>query len=172
MIKGGSGSTLANHNGLIYEKKTSLKTILSLNGYTLNPEGKFYLEGLEKPLQHIQGTQFYKFIRETLQADLNKVSLSHTFRPDIAIYNPNSNKIIVIEQKYQERDGSVDEKIQNSPYKKHHYQRALSTTDTEFELAYILNDWFKQKKYKDVIQYMLDSGIKVGFNTFDLDILK
>jgi hypothetical protein len=86
----------------------------------------------------------------------------HNFEPDfVLVLGGNVN---IFEIKYQAGSGSVDEKIQTGPYKKREYEILLSPT---FGVNYIflLNDWFNQNGYRNVIQYNIENGCQCFFNS-------
>ncbi len=63
--------------------------------------------------------------------------------------------MFIIECKFQKKPGSVDEKLQTCDFKKQQYQKLLAQLNIEAEYIYLLSDWFKQKKYKDVLDYII-----------------
>ena len=60
--------------------------------------------------------------------------------------------MFIIEKKFQQTSGSVDEKIQTGYFKKMHYEELF----THFKIYYIycLSDWFKKEEYKSTINYL------------------
>lgn len=76
----------------------------------------------------------------------------------------------MIEKKYQEVAGSVDEKLQTCDFKKKVYQKLISKMADNYSLEYyyLLNSFFKKKQYEDVKAYIQSVGCKyfIGFIEF------
>ena len=51
--------------------------------------------------------------------------------------------------------GSVDEKLQTCDFKRKQYQKLMSQVNIDVEYIYLLSDWFKNPKYKDVLDYII-----------------
>ena len=102
----------------------------------------------------------YKFLDE--QGIKWNTIISKKLLPDEAYFNPITKELKIYEKKYQQVPGSADEKPQTCGFKIHQFKkiaRALGLKHTYY--TYIFNDWFKQPKYKD----MLDKGLdKIGDN--------
>ena len=82
-----------------------------------------------------------------------------------------NNTFYIIECKYQQVGGSVDEKLQTCDFKKKQYKRLLASLNFEVEYIYILNDWFKKPEYKDVLAYIHSVGCDYYFNYIPLQRL-
>ena len=91
--------------------------------------------------------------------------------PDNALYVIVNNTMFIIEVKHQEVNGSVDEKLQTCDFKKKQYIKLLSELNYEVEYIYILDDWFRQPKYKDVLDYIISVNCKYYFNYIPLQKL-
>jgi hypothetical protein len=63
--------------------------------------------------------------------------------------------MFIIECKFQQSAGSVDEKLQTCDFKRKQYQKLLSQLNMEVEYMYLLSDWFKKPEYKDVLDYII-----------------
>ena len=82
--------------------------------------------------------------------------LSRKLLPDEAYWNENSKALTVFEKKYQQSEGSADEKPQTCGFKIAQFKKigaALGAEEVTY--TYIFNDWFKQPKYKDMLDYIL-----------------
>src|SRR3990172_2891802 len=138
MIKGGSrgGST---KTGLFFEGKSDLATFLnSQSGYEVR-KGHVYFRGA--PVARIfKKYDLYKFLEE-LKIDWEEI-ISKRLLPDDSIYVVVKNTLYVIECKFQEVQGSVDEKLQTCDFKKKQYQRLFSRANIEVEYIYLLGEWF------------------------------
>lgn len=150
MISGGKGggNTVT---GLIFEGKTDLATFLnSQNGYEVLGNNVFY-DG-EIVGRIFKKYEFYVFLKEI---GINwKVLISKQLLPDDSIFVIVNNTVYIIECKFQQVEGSVDEKLQTCDFKKKQYKKLLSKANIEVEYMYLLSDWFRHKKYKDVLDYI------------------
>jgi len=88
--------------------------------------------------------------------------------PDDAIYVIRNNILYILEMKYQEVEGSVDEKLQTCDFKKKQYSKLLAPLNIEVEYIYILSEWFKKPRYKDVLNYVISVGCHYYFNYLPL----
>jgi hypothetical protein len=98
-----------------------------------------------------------------------KAILSKKLLPDDAIYVINNNTIFIIEVKYQEVAGSVDEKLQTCGFKLNQYKKLFAPLNHKVEYIYILNDWFKKPEYKDTLDYILFMNCRYYFEFLPLD---
>ncbi len=167
MIKRGTGggNTIT---GLIYEGKVDLTTFLSQqSGYSVNGNDVFYKDEI---VAHVfKKHSFYKFLASQ-GVDWKKI-LSKQLLPDNAIYVIVNNTMFIIEVKHQEVAGSVDEKLQTCDFKKKQYQKLLAQLNMEVEYIYVLDDWFRDPKYKDVLDYIISVGCQYYFNYIPLQKL-
>lgn len=138
--------------GLVFEGKTDLTQFLNAQkGYKII-DGNVYYKG--KFIARIfKKHGFYKFLKEL---EINwKHHISKRLLPDDSIFVIIANTLFVIECKFQQMAGSVDEKLQTCDFKKKQYQKLLSHANIEVEYIYLLSDWFKKAEYKDVLDYIL-----------------
>jgi len=167
MKKGGigGGNTIT---GLIYEGKVDLATFVATQkGYTIK-EKEVYYNG--KCVAYIfKKYAFYKYL-ETRGIDWRK-HISKRIVPDDAIYVIVNNTMFILEVKTQHSRGSVDEKLQTCDFKKKQYQKLLFQLNMEVEYVYILDEWFKDPKYKDVLDYIISVGCQYYFNYIPLQKL-
>lgn len=150
MIFGGKegGNT---KTGLVFEGNTDLATFLnSQKGYQVNENNVFY-EG-ELVARIFKKYGFYKFLEE-LQIDWKNL-ISKRLLPDDSIFVIIANTLFIIECKFQQVAGSVDEKLQTCDFKRKQYQKLLSKANIEVEYMYLLSDWFRKPEYKDVLDYI------------------
>ena len=108
----------------------------------------------------------YKFL-DCRNVDYSSI-LSKKLLPDDSIYVVINNTFFVIECKFQKVAGSVDEKLQTCDFKKKQYKKLLSQLNMEVEYIYLLSDWFKQKQYKDVLDYIVSVGCSYYFEYIPL----
>lgn len=167
MKKGGKGggNTIT---GLIYEAKVDLATFLNAQKhYTV--QGNEVLYCGECIAYIFKKHSFYTFLGE--QGVDWKQHISSKLLPDNAIYVVVNNTMFVIEVKTQHGNGSVDEKLQTCDFKKKQYKKLLSQLNMEVEFIYILDDWFRKEKYKDVLDYIISVGCQYYFNYIPLQKL-
>jgi len=65
----------------------------------------------------------------------------------------------------------VDEKLQTCDFKKKQFRKLFATLNIEIEYIYILGDWFKLPKYKDVLDYVISVGCQYYFGYLPLQKL-
>jgi len=137
--------------GLAFEGKTDLSTFLSLQkGYEVTKDKVYYNKELVARV--FKKHEFYKFLEEY---GINwKELISKKLLPDDCIFVIVNNTLFVIECKFQQVAGSVDEKLQTCDFKKEQYQKLLAQANIEVEYIYLLSDWFKNPTYKDVLDYI------------------
>ena len=151
MIRNGKGGGNT-RTGLIFEGRTDLGTFLSEQvGYEVD-DGFVYYEG-EEVARIFKKHGFYHFLDE-IGIDWTRL-ISKKILPDDSIYVIINNTMFIIECKFQQVAGSVDEKLQTCDFKKKQYQRLLYGANIEVEYVYLLNDWFRSPKYKDVLDYII-----------------
>lgn len=170
MKQGGTGgaNTLT---GLNFEKTVSFQDLLKqINGYTVKTiqgkagQGVFYLEKLiaRSFVKH----EFYKFLEEE---GINwKERISKKLLPDDALLVIVRETLFIIEIKYQQVAGSVDEKLQTCDFKRKQYVKMVSGLDLKVEYVYVLNDWFKNPSYKDMLEYINSVNCHYRFNSLPL----
>lgn len=74
----------------------------------------------------------------------------------------------IIEKKFQNGSGSVDEKLQTCDFKKLIFTRLLKPLNINVEYIYVLNYWFKRECYKDVLEYILPKDCQYYYNEIPL----
>ena len=167
MKKGGTGggNTIT---GLIYEGKVDLAVFISQQkDYAVDGNDVFYKDECVAHIFKKYG--FYRFL--AVQGINWKEYLSRQLLPDNAIYVVVNNTMFIIEVKTQHGKGSVDEKLQTCDFKRKQYKKLLSQLNMEVEYVYILDEWFRQAKYKDVLDYVISVGCQYYFNYIPLQKL-
>jgi hypothetical protein len=150
--KGGANTK----TGLVFEGRTDLATFLkSQNGYDVLVDGTVIYEG-ETVGRIFKKHGLYKFLDE-FEIDW-KLILSKRLLPDDSIFVIIKNTLFIIECKFQQVAGSVDEKLQTCDFKKKQYQKLLSRANIQVEYIYLLGDWFRKPEYKDVLDYIISVG--------------
>lgn len=112
---------------------------------------------------------FYKFLDEK---GINwKKIISKKLLPDDALLVIIRDTLFIIEIKYQEVSGSVDEKLQTCDFKRKQYLKLVTPLGLRVEYVYVLNDWFKKPEYKDVLDYIQSVNCHYKFNELPLSWL-
>ncbi|WP_457561118.1 PD-(D/E)XK nuclease superfamily protein [Caminibacter sp.] len=175
MIKGGVGG-YNTKTGLYFEGKVDLITFIQKlpeysikeTPYTRNKKNKwyeiFYKE--QKVADAFRKNALYTYL-EVNGVDWREI-ISKQLLPDDAIYVVSNNTVFILEVKYQEVSGSVDEKLQTCDFKKKQYMKHFAPINRTVDYIYILNDWFKKPEYKDVLDYIITMGCRYYFNYLPL----
>jgi hypothetical protein len=167
MIKDGFGGKQT-RVGLDFENRVNLLAVFATTpGYSVKDASVLYEE--EEVAVSISKHRLYPFL-EKRGVDYATI-ISKKLLPDEALYIESQKKVFIIEIKFQEVGGSVDEKLQTCDFKKKQYQKLFKQLEIEVEYIYILSDWFKKPEYKDVLAYISDVGCHYYFQTLPLDFL-
>jgi hypothetical protein len=161
----GGGNT---RTGLNFENERDLLTAIShAPGYSVIGS-VIYFEGTEVARSYRKHA-LYVMLKERGIDYRNH--LSKKLLPDDAIYVIVNNTMFIIELKFQNIAGSVDEKLQTCDFKKKQYRKLLAPLNFEVEYIYILNDWFRKPEYKDVLDYVISVGCQFYFHYLPLQKL-
>lgn len=167
-MKAGGKDGANTRTGLIYEDKVDLATFIAKQKtYTVKDCNVLYLG---ECVAHIFKKYAFNTFLETRGIDWRQ-HLSKQLLPDNAIYVIVNNTMLILEVKTRHTVGSVDEKLQTYDYKKKQYQKLLFQLNMEVEYIYILDEWFRQPKYKDVLDYVISVGCQYCFNYISLQKL-
>jgi len=173
MKKGGKGGNRT-LTGLFYENKTNILLSFENNpNYTIQPfkgwKEIFFQQ--KKIALFLQKHAFYKFLYEKYNLKWEKY-ISRKLLPDNVLYIIPQKTFYIIEIKYQQVQGSVDEKLQTCHFKKLQYLKLLESTNNYVEFYYLLNkEWFDKPIYKDVLNYILMMGCRYYFDEIPLEEL-
>ena len=144
---------------------SDLATFLnSQNGYRVTDDVVFYND--EKVARIFKKHGFYRFLEE-VGVDWTKI-ISKKLLPDDSIYVVINNTLFIIECKYQQVAGSVDEKLQTCDFKRKQYQKLMAQLNVDVEYIYLLSSWFKDSKYKDVLDYIISVNCHYYFEYIPL----
>ena len=146
------GGSRTNENGLSFEGRTDL-----LESFNNHPdfevkENKVFQDN-RLVGEYYEKHNFYNHFLEINGVDWKNI-ISKKYLPDSVFVNLKNNTIYVIEKKFQQDSGSVDEKLQTCDFKKKIYQKLLDSLDYEVNYYYLQNDWFTKPQYKDVFDYI------------------
>ncbi len=165
MILGGSGGSNT-QTGLVFEGKVDLATFLSQqNGYHINESQEVFYNN-KKVARIFKKHKLYDFLKEF---GINwKSIISKKLLPDDSIYVIINNTLYVIECKFQQVGGFVDEKLQTCDFKKKQYQKLFFRANIEVEYIYLLSNWYKDPRYKDVLDYIISVRCQYYFEYIPL----
>lgn len=171
MIEGGigGGNTIT---GLRFEEKTDLLELLAATeGYEVQQAsiGKRILFNGVEVAQCYRKHDLYKFLKSN-GIHWEKL-ISKRLLPDDAIYVIHNNTLFIVEIKFQQVTGSVDEKLQTCDFKKKQYKKLMSQLNIEVEYIYVLSDWFRHQSYKDSLDYIISVGCQYYFGYLPLQKL-
>lgn len=91
----------------------------------------------------------------------------HLFSDD-ALFVIVRETLFIIEVTFQSVKDSFDEKLQNCDFKRKQYQKIVQPLELKVEYVYVLNDWFKDPGYKDVLDYINSVNCHYKFNILPL----
>lgn len=147
----GGGNTLT---GLNFERNVDFQALIAAKpGYEVKPisgkagKGIFFEDQLIA--RCFRKHDFYKFLDEQ-RVNWHPI-LSRKLLPDDALLVIVRETLFIIEVKYQQGEGSVDEKLQTCDFKRKQYLKLVTPLGLKVEYVYVLSDWFKDPKYKDVL---------------------
>jgi hypothetical protein len=175
MVRGGIGGGNT-QTGISFEGRIDIISYLndSVDGYecklNANSKGKskwfdIYFE--DKFVASAFKQHALYIYLESQKIDWKQI-LSKKLLPDDAIYVIKENTLFIIEIKYQEVPGSVDEKLQTCGFKLRQYKKLFAPLNYEVEYIYVLNEWFRDPKYKDTLDFIIDMNCKYYFDYLPL----
>jgi hypothetical protein len=155
-VAGGTGGGNS-VTGLRFEREVDLHALLAQTpGYEIRPAygqpGKVVRFRGREVARCFRKHDFYEFLTAR-GVDWDKV-VSKKLLPDDALLVIVRETLYIIEVKYQQVAGSVDEKLQTCDFKRKQYQKLVRPLGYKVEYVYVLNDWFKKPEYRDVLAYI------------------
>lgn len=164
----GGGNTIT---GLNFEKDADFQQLLkSINGYEIKKDfgkaGECIYFKSSLVARCFKKHDFYRYLDEVKIPWKNL--LSKKLLPDDALLVIVRETLFIIEVKYQQVSGSVDEKLQTCDFKRKQYLKLVSPLGLKVEYVYVLNDWFKKPEYKDVLDYIHSVNCHFKFNELPL----
>lgn len=183
-----SGGANTNRNGLLFERESSLFQTLKDEGYFLKYDATDTHEKHKvsvfpsdpdkdenaKPVAYlIEKYRLYHYLDEK---GIKWGSLiSKKYLPDEALLNIKNKTLFIIEKKFQNSSGSVDEKLQTFPFKKNQYAKLFKKLGYSVKFIFLGNDFFNDDRYNDVFNYWKDHDIdkyidkEIPLTAFKLD---
>ena len=168
MKKGGigGGRTIT---GLRFESRVTLeKVIVTIPNYKVSKD-VVYFKG-RKVAEFYAKNKLYKNLLEPNNIDYSEI-ISKKLLPDEAILILKDKTLFIIEIKFQEVAGSVDEKLQTCDFKNRQYKKLLAPLNISVKYVYVLSDWFKDPRYKDFLGYARSVGCYYFFNELPMQFL-
>lgn len=170
----GAGGANTNLNGLSYEDKTNLEELFSeLKCDKKSKIRNIKFNNYKNELVNVNKSNLYKFMEKIGEKNDKLQPAAGCKEPDEAYIDINKKMVFIIEKKFQQTSGSVDEKIQTGPFKKIHYSKQFPNYKVNY--IYCLSDWFKRDEYTSVLDYLKENNIPVFWgNDFNYkeDIIK
>lgn len=160
----GGANTLT---GLKFERKVDFQKLISaISGYEVKKvSGKagrgVFFEG-KLVAWCFRKHDFYQFLSES-GIDWKNL-ISKKLLPDDALLVIVRETLFIVEVKYQQVIGSVDEKLQTCDFKRKQYLKLVSPLGLKVEYVYVLSDWLKKPEYKNVLDYIHSVNCHYRFN--------
>lgn len=151
MIKNGKGGGNT-RTGLVFEGKVDLATFLGQQPHYAVLNDKVIYDG-RLVARVFKKEAFYSVFLKELNIDWKKI-ISKKLLPDDSIFVLSNNNLHIIECKHQQVAGSVDEKLQTCDFKKKQYKKLMAPANIDVKYIYLLDEWFRNEKYKDVLDYI------------------
>lgn len=162
------GGSKTNLNGLAFEERTNLLESLNNHDDFTVLGNKVFKDG-EIVALYFEKYKLYSQFLKPNGVDFTKV-ISKQLLPDGALLI--GDTIYIIEKKYQDKNGSVDEKLQTCDFKKKQYEKLFNPLGIKVEYYYVLSNWFNQPKNNDVFEYIKSVGCDYFFEFLPLEKLK
>lgn len=162
------GGRNTNINGLKFEQTTSLDEALVKSGYYIQGyeiHDNIGLIGLSTPKYKL-----YTVFLKKMNIDYRDFN-SKRWLPDECFINLRNQTAYIIEKKFQNTSGSVDEKLQGCHFKKIEYMKLFRPLGFKVEYLYVFNEWFSQGQYRDTLEYIHMMGCNYFFNGIPLSFL-
>ncbi len=161
-------------SGLVFEEKVDLiSQIKEIRGYSIkkrkNKAGFDILFRGNMVAHCFKKHEFYKFLKEK-GVEWRKI-ISTKILPDDALLVIVRETLFIIEVKYQNTHGSVDEKLQTCDFKRKQYSKLVQQLGLKVEFVYVLNEWFKHPRYKDTLDYITSVNCHYRFGSIPLSWL-
>ena len=159
------------HAQLAFDRKTDLLQLLThIEGYQTKKNigkagGQILFEG-RLVARCFKKHEFYKYLAE--EGIDWKEQISCQLLPDNAILVICRDTLFIIEVKYQETPSSVDEELETCDFNRKQYLKLVGDLGLRVEYVYVLNDWFKHPRYKDVLDYIHSVNCHYMFNELPL----
>jgi len=170
MKTGGTGGANT-QTGLHFEREVDfLELLAAVPGYSVRTiagkAGKAVIFKGQLVARCFKKHAFYEFLEEN-RVDWHPL-ISKKLLPDDALLVIVRDTLFIIEVKYQQVAGSVDEKLQTCDFKRKQYLKLVTPLKLRVEYVYVLSDWFRVPAYKDVLDYIQSVNCNYYFGTLPL----
>ncbi len=157
----GAGGSNTNVNGLSYEIKTDLSSLFSeeIIDKKMGTKKIKFIQYNDYEFVNANKSKLYKYMETNGERNIQLQQAAGCKEPDEAYIDIHRKLVFIIEKKFQQTPGSVDEKIQTGPFKKLHYSKQFPNYKVHY--IYCLSDWFKRDEYNSVIDYLQENNIPV-----------
>lgn len=162
------GGARTNANGLHFEQTTSLDEALQDIGCVVR--GCYVYRNGERIGMSVQKRNLYSMFLEPNGIDYRDFN-SKQWQPDECFINFEQRIAFIIEKKFQNNSGSVDEKLPGCHFKKQEYEKLFRPLGYEVEYLYVFNDWFYDPRYRDTLEYIRAMGCHYYFDEIPLGFL-
>ena len=166
----GGGNT---RTGLDFESRTDIKQLFEqIAGYDLRPSsnrtGYEILFNKQLLAYCFKKQELYRFLAQEPYCIDWREHLSKRLEPDNALFVIVRDTLFIIEIKFQQVSGSVDEKLQTCDFKRKQYSKLVRSLNWRVEYVYVLNDWFRKPEYRDTLDYIHAMNCHYLFNEIPL----
>jgi hypothetical protein len=170
MRTGGIGGANT-QTGLNFERKSDFLSLLdAIPGYAVSEiagkAGKGIFFRGQLVARCFRKHAFYKFLDEEGVDWRHRIS--KLLLPDDALLVIVRETLFIIEVKYQQVEGSVDEKLQTCDFKRKQYLKLVVDLGLKVEYVYVLSDWFRDPRYRDVLAYINSVNCHYKFGSLPL----
>ena len=163
------GGSQTNSNGLKFEQSTLLDDALREKGYIVKDCYVYLGDNLPIGMSVNKRNLYSKFF-EKYNIDYRQFN-SKRWEPDDCYISFNNKSAYIIEKKFQNSSGSVDEKLAACHFKWLEYNKLFSVIGYKTTYIFVLNDWFRRPEYIDILDYVRWTGCFYFFNEIPLDFL-
>lgn len=158
------GGNQTNINGFAFEQATSLDDAFLTKGYFVKDYYVYDHPMCLEPLgMSVPKHFFYSHFLIPHGIDYEQIN-SKKWLPDEAFVNFLTKTVYIIEKKFQNGRGSVDEKLPNCHFKKIEYEKLCHPIGYTVKFIYLLSDWFLRPQYKDTLDYILHVECEYYYN--------
>lgn len=162
------GGARTNANGLWFEQMTSLDNVLENAGFeVINCE---VYDGRQLIGVSVPQNKIYTNFLEGEGIDYRDYN-SKKWHPDECFVNFQNRTAYIIEKKFQNAPGSVDEKLPGCHFKRGEYEKLFNPLGIDVVFIYVFNDWFRDPRYRDTLEYIENMGCFYFYNEIPLDFL-
>lgn len=165
MVLNGVGGERTTTGNIFEQSKNVFNSLSSIEGFHSKDNVLFFKDN---PIAETYDKhKFYVFLNSK-GIDWKEI-LSKQMLPDNTLIT--DTHVFIFEMKYQQVAGSVDEKLQTCDFKKTQYEKLCKSLNKKVVYCYVLNDWFKDDKYKDTLDYILERNCFYFFNEVPLEFI-